>query len=59
MADDEALHGEIDALARDVERAILEFDSALQRHDRIRQTAREPVFRSETVEFDDVQELFF
>ncbi|CQR48932.1 MULTISPECIES: hypothetical protein [Haloferax] len=59
MADDDELHGEIDALARDIERAILEFDSALERHAMIRQTAREPVFRSESPQFDDVQNLFF
>lgn len=59
MADDDELHDEIGALARDIERAILELDSTLERHATIRQTAREPMFRSESPEFGDVQNLFF
>nr|WP_244509624.1 hypothetical protein [Haloferax larsenii] len=59
MADDTDIHDDLDALACDIERAILEFDAALERHAQVRQRVREPVFRSETTTFDDVQDLFF
>jgi hypothetical protein len=59
MAETQDIHEELDTLARDIEQAILEFDAALERHTAIRQRAREPVFRSEPVDVDDVQNLFF
>ncbi|MFC7202891.1 hypothetical protein ACFQJC_05150 [Haloferax namakaokahaiae] len=57
MAED--LHDELDAFARDVERAILEFDDAIDRHSQVRQRAHTPVFRSGPGEVEDVQDLFF
>ncbi|KAB1187332.1 MULTISPECIES: hypothetical protein [Haloferax] len=59
MAENQDFHDELDTLASDIERAIREFDAALERHAMVRQRARDPVFRSESAEFDDVQELFF
>ncbi|KTG30568.1 hypothetical protein [Haloferax profundi] len=59
MAENQDFHDELDTLARDIERAILEFDAALERHSAVRQRTHEPVFRSDSVDFDDVQELFF
>jgi hypothetical protein len=57
MAED--LHDELDSFARDVERAILEFDDAIDRHSQVRQRAHTPVFRSGSGEAEDVQDLFF
>ena len=59
MAENTDFHDELDALARELERAIREFDAALDRHTAVRQQATEPTFRSESVELDDVQDLFF
>lgn len=59
MAENSDFHDELDSLARELERAILEFDAALDRHATVRQRAQAPTFRSESVDFDDVQELFF
>lgn len=59
MAETTDFHDELDALARELERAILEFDAALERHASVRQQATEPTFRAETADLDDVQDLFF
>lgn len=59
MAETQDFHDELDTLAREVEQAIREFDAALERHATVRQRAHEPVFRSESADFDDVQDLFF
>ncbi|KAB1197982.1 MULTISPECIES: hypothetical protein [Haloferax] len=59
MAETTDFHDELDALARELEEAIFEFDAALERHARVRQGAQSPSLNPHSVEFDDVQELFF
>ncbi|WP_416840145.1 hypothetical protein [Haloferax sp. DFSO52] len=59
MAENSELHDELDALARELEQAILEFDAVLERHALVRQRNQSLAFDPNSVEFDDVQELFF